>query len=141
METKICAACGKQFTARPQKPRQKYCSSPNCQSKRRQVWQQERLRDNQFHHDNQVDAQQAWRDRNPGYWKQYRREHPEYVEQNRNKQRSRDSKIKSKTLAKSDVSKQSQTLQAGVYFLRPVKATGLAKKDVWIVEITLMELE
>jgi hypothetical protein len=139
METKICAACGESFTPRPQKPRQKYCSSPNCQSKRRQVWQKERLQDDQFHQENQADAQQYWLDRNPGYWKKYRSEHPEYVEQNRKKQRDRDSKTKSGNLAKSDVSIQPNTLQAGLYFLRPVKVPGLAKKDVWVVEITPVE--
>ncbi|MBK9441392.1 MAG: hypothetical protein IPN53_08790 [Comamonadaceae bacterium] len=116
METKICAACGIAFTPRHQKPRQKYCSAPNCQSKRRQVWQKERLQDNQFHQENQADAQQDWLDRNPGYWKKYRSEHPEYVEQNRKKQRNRDSKAKFENLAKSDVSIQPHTLKSRSLF-------------------------
>lgn len=141
METKICAACGKPFTPRPQKPQQEYCSLIKCQTKRRYLWQQKKLQEDKFHKENQDAAQQAWVARNPDYWKNYRETHPEYVEQNRNLQRQRDAKAKGESLAKSDVSKQFGTLQAGVYFLRPVKQTGLAKKDVWIVEITLLSLE
>jgi len=97
------------------------------------------LHDDPFHQENQADAQQDWLDRNPGYWKKYRSDHPEYVEQNRKKQRNRDSKAKFENLAKSDVSIQPHTLKAGLYFLQPVKIPGLAKKDVWIVEITPVE--
>jgi len=30
------------------------------------------------YHDNQSRAQRAWQKRNPDYWREYRREHPQY---------------------------------------------------------------
>lgn len=38
---------------------------------------------------NQDRARKAWRERNPGYWRRYRQEHPESAERNRLKQRER----------------------------------------------------
>jgi hypothetical protein len=47
------------------------------------------MRDDLAYRLNQNDAQERWRHKNPGYWKTYREEHPEYTRQNREKQRSR----------------------------------------------------
>lgn len=75
--------------------------------------------------------------RNPNYWREYRESHPEYVERNRVRQQERNAKATRHSIAKMDVSIPSTPLPSGIYNLSLVKDTGLAKMDVWTVEITV----
>lgn len=84
--------------------------------------------------DNQARAQQAWNQRNPNYSRQYRDSHPEYVERNRNRQRV--ALAKNPAVAKMDVSAPPQAFPPGIYRIRPVLVSGVAKMDAWTVEIT-----
>lgn len=70
--TRRCACCDRPFEPRPQVPNQAFCSSPNCQRARKLHWQQDKLRTDPDYRDNQRDAQRAWFDRHPGYWRAYR---------------------------------------------------------------------
>ena len=70
-----CACCGRPFEPRPQVPEQAYCSAPDCQRARKRRWQQTRLRSDPDYRHNQRDAQRAWLDRNPDYWRSYREAH------------------------------------------------------------------
>jgi hypothetical protein len=88
---------------------------------------------------NQTDAQRAWIQRNQSYWKQYRAKHPDYVARNRESQRRRDSKQKESGLAKMDVSALETLPLAGIYRLTPLAVEGLAKKDAWIVRLTVVD--
>ena len=136
MVTKICACCGQPFQPRPQVPNQAYCSSPACQRERRQAWQRQNLQDDRFYRENLQDAQRAWRDRNPGYSRNYRAANPKYVEKNRNQQRSKPPLARKSDLAKMDASTCPTALPAGVYRVRPLQWKGTARIGTWIVEIT-----
>lgn len=138
MEKKRCAACSRPFRPRPQVPKQSYCPSPECQRERRRRWQRDKLRTDPDYRDNQSRAQRAWLDLNPGYWREYRDGHPEYVKRNLDQQRARATRPQDQAVAKMDVSTPSQSLPSGVYRLRPVAVTGVAKMDSWTVEITLL---
>ena len=50
-------------------------------------------------------AQQAWSQRNPDYWRGYRKAQPDYAQRNREQQRSRD-QARNDDLAKMDVSRE-----------------------------------
>lgn len=139
MENKNCAACGQTFQPRPQVPQQAYCSAPACQQQRRQQWLRLKLKADPDYRDNQTRAQQAWIQRNPDYWRQYRESHPDYVDRNRAQQRGRDSAAATDSLAKMDASKSPAPLPSGLYRLIPVVDPDLAKMDVWIVEITVRD--
>lgn len=78
--TRRCACCGQPFQPRPQVPNQTYCSSAECQRARKLRWQQAKLRADPDYRDNQRDAQRAWFDRHPGYWRAYRAANPDPVE-------------------------------------------------------------
>ena len=54
--------------------------------------------------DNQNRAQQAWSQRNPNYWRDYRESHTKYVERNRAMQLKRNAKLVAGPIAKMDVS-------------------------------------
>ncbi|MDR3483156.1 MAG: hypothetical protein P4L91_20860 [Burkholderiaceae bacterium] len=103
METKRCAACGQEFQLKSHSPRQAYCSEPACQRARKRRWQKEKLQTDPDYVDNQARAQQAWCDRHADYWRNYRSEHPDYVDLNREKQHDRNAWNRSKVIAKMDV--------------------------------------
>jgi hypothetical protein len=139
MKKKRCAACGKFFPVRTQIPSQSYCPIPECQKERRRRWQRNKLKTDSDYRENQGRAQRAWMDRNPDYWREYREMHPNYVQRNREKQRSR--ALRNRALAKMNVSAQPPELLPGIYRIKPVVVDGLAKNDVWTVEISLLFLD
>lgn len=138
MESKQCAGCGKAFHPRPQTPKQTYCSSPVCQRERRRRWQQARRQSDPEYRDNQSRAQESWAERHRDYWREYRRTHPQYSERNRSLQRERDARRRERVLAKMDVSPRDSPVASGTYRLSPVTHDDLAKRDAWMVRITVV---
>lgn len=141
MTPKRCACCGKPFQPRPQVPNQAYCSSPACQRARKSRWQQDKLQKDPDYQDNQTRAQQAWTRRNPDYWREYRASHQEYVERNRTLQQKRRANAESVEIAKMDVSNPLPPLRSGIYHLSLITDGGVAKMDVWTVEITVHDCQ
>lgn len=81
MKKNQCCWCSKWFDPHPRlKDRQKSCGDSDCKRKQKrwsqQRWQRCERADYQM-------AQRDWRCQNPGYWKTYRNEHPDYTERNR----------------------------------------------------------
>jgi hypothetical protein len=138
MKNKRCAACRQSFKPHPQVPNQSYCSAPECQRERRRRWQREKLKTDPDYRDNQSRAQRAWIDSNPKYWREYRKAHPDYVECNRKMQRTRTLPSHKPEIAKMDVSAPPPPFPSGVYRLRPVVVSNLAKMDACTVEITFL---
>ena len=141
MAIKQCAACGQPYYPRPQSPKQSYCSARECQRERRRQWQQAKLQSDPDYQDNQARAQQAWNHRHPDYWRDYRQSHPEYVERNRVLQQGRNAKVMASPVAKMDVSNPALPLPSGVYHLSLAADSGIAKMDVWTVEIRVHACE
>lgn len=137
MESKQCPACGQIFQPRPQVPDQSYCSLPSCQRERRRKWQKIKLQFDSDYQDNQARAQQAWSQRNPDYWREYRKSHPKYAERNRVLQHERNKKPTADKIANMDLSDRLNLLPSGIYNLSLVTDDGIAKMDVWTVEITV----
>ncbi len=138
MKSKRCVVCHQSFQPYPQVPNQSYCSAPECQRERRRRWQRSKLQTDPDYRDNQSRAQRAWMDSNPKYWREYRKAHPDYVKSNREKQRTRAASPKKSEIAKMGVSESLQPFPTGVYRLRPVVVSDIAKMDACIVEITLL---
>lgn len=141
MENKQCVACSQPFQPRPQVPHQSYCSAPDCQRERRRQWQRLKLQTDPDYQDNQSRAQQAWSQRNPNYWREYREVHPQYVERNRALQHERNAKTVVGSIAKMDASKPGIPLPSGIYRLSLVADAEIAKMDVWTVEIIVHACE
>ena len=134
MELKQCIACGQDFQPCPQVPSQCFCSAPACQKERRRRWQRSKLKTDPDYQDNQSRAQQAWIQRNPDYWRQYRELHPAYRERNRAQQKTRSRLQKADGIAKMDESSPVLPMESGVYVLSKLRSE-IAKMDAWIVEI------
>lgn len=136
MEKRLCVACRQLFRPRPQSPRQTYCRSRACQRERRRRWQEAKLRTDPDYRENQQNAQGAWCERNPDYWREYRRMHPDYRERNKAQQRARRHAEAIVGVAKMDASKPSGSLKPGLYRIVPTPGKGVAKMDAWTAEIT-----
>ena len=138
MDFKQCAACRERFRRYPQVPQQRYCSEVKCQLERRRRSQVEALKNDPAYKENLSRAQKTWRDENPDYSRNYRQANPEYRERNRIKQRERNAKRKSNLIAKKGASNPPLPLLPGRYQLVAVDIEGIAKNDVWTVEIKIL---
>jgi predicted phosphohydrolase len=91
----ICKHCHKLKSAKIRlKGNQEYCSDPECQRARKALWQKNKMTNDPQYQAQQIECIRKWRKKRPldNYQKQYRQEHPEYVNRNRELQRIRNSK-------------------------------------------------
>jgi hypothetical protein len=146
MEQRRCAGCHKLFHPRPQCPDQTFCSAAECQRERKCRWQKTRRAADPDYRDNDVQANRQWRSQHPGYWRAYRRNHPQYVTGNRQQQRQRDQARRQKPpqppplpeLANEDASSRQVPLETGTYRMIPVTGGDLANEDAWLVKIAVL---
>lgn len=135
-----CAACGKLFKVLPQVPDQSYCAEPACQRERRKLWQRIRRAEDPDYRDNQARAQEAWLERNPDYWRDYRRRNPEYTERNRERQRTRSQERRDVHAPRLATEFGSEVPAPGLYRLTVVAVGGFAKKNAsFLVELVLVQ--
>ena len=136
MEFRQCEACHQPYRPRPQNPDQCFCSAAACQRERRRRWQAAKRQSDPDYRENQKRAQKTWAERHPDYWRTYREQHPEYVARNRARQRERAPAPAG--VAKMDASKAETGFSSGTYRLSPVADASFAKKNAWMVEITVL---
>lgn len=82
-ETSICVHCLKGFKPNPRLKRQRYCQSKPCQRARRALWQRQKIAGDPDYRDNKIRCQKQWHADHPGYYRHYRKSHPEYTKRNR----------------------------------------------------------
>jgi len=121
MQRRRCKACGHTFQPRPQVSEQRYCRRSECQRARRRSWQTAKRESDPDYRDNQLRAQRAWLERNPDYWREYRRTHPNYRERNRLLQRERNHDRTEPVIAKMDASTPELPLTSGIYRISPMR--------------------
>lgn len=137
MATKTCAACGQSFQPHHKVPNQTYCSSPDCQKARRQSWQRGKQQTDPDYRDNQRRVQQAWVERNPDYWREYRKSNTASTGHAKSERTSSNARKQVKaTRIKMDDLPEHFRIPAGVYRIRHVAGRGVATSGTWVVEIT-----
>jgi len=135
-----CACCRRIRPRNPRVKNQRYCGDKRCQQARKTKWQREKLQADPDYRTNKKESQQIWKQKNPGYWKQYRRNHPDYRRRNRRMQRPRDHRIITGNgagavhLAKMDTLDVFLNDTTASYFILPVKG-NLVKMDALEVKI------
>jgi len=139
MEPVPCLACSTFFT--PRNKLQNFCSNPDCQRVRKNLWQKKKLATDQDYREEQRLAQKKWLQNNPDYWKKYRRKNQEKTDRNRSLQRIRNMRTKSQAdlqpcktigIAKMDARKANKNRISGQYWLVP----AIAKMDAVEIFIT-----
>ena len=143
-----CEGCGRLFPTNPRVKRQRYCSSPACQQARRRQWQKEKLESDEEYRCNKADAQRRWCEDNPGYWRSYRKNHPEYVRRNRELQWKRNRRNRKSSESESDTAKRmiakmdelnpSYKLVSGVFRLISVDPVEIAKMDELNIRVAIL---
>lgn len=133
-----CVNCSALFTQAPQVPNQTYCSKEACQKKRRKEWQKKKRKIDQDYKDNQYRAQKAWADRNPEYWRLYRKKIID-SQNSKSTTQSNHEAVSKKTRPRNPNGQELKDkwilLKDGIFSLRVIDKPN-SKMDVWIVEIT-----
>jgi hypothetical protein len=84
---------------------------------------------------NQCHCQKEWHKQRPGYYRDYRRNHPESARRNRLLQKYRDTRRRPpRLLAKMDALKPASIKAPGAYYLIPM----LAKMDASVQKVVLI---
>jgi hypothetical protein len=133
-----CAHCKRIIPANPHITNQTHCSREACRKDKKRLWQRQKLATDSDYKENQRDCWKAWIERNPGYWKEYRKSHPQSADRNRLRQRERNRERR--RIAKMDTFEPISQVTPGTYYLVPEK-TGeevIAKMDTLACRITVI---
>jgi hypothetical protein len=127
------------------KSHQRYCGSKPCQQARKNAWELDKIKHDSTYRLKRHSSKKAWYSKYPGdsYQSSYRANHPDYVSDNRAKQRLRASKATGMTLekqiVKTDALFSENLVSKGFYVLIPYKKTRLEKQivktDALIIEL------
>jgi hypothetical protein len=137
MNTFICQGCNQEKIQNPRlKGAQKFCGNPACQKVRKRQWQKNKLATDALYRMQQHESLQAWRKNYPldRYQHQYRLRHPEYVEQNRKRQRIRNRRRR-ELIVKMDTLNQ---MESYTYLLTPCEPEKIVKMDALRVKLTVL---
>ncbi len=115
---KRCAHCGRLYHPSPRVKKQRYCSADECQRERRNRAQRERRKWDKDHRGNDRDSRKRWAEKNPDYWKEYRKNRPKYTEKNRVRQRRRNQQRKKQLPVVVENQPAIVTLEGKVYEMR-----------------------
>lgn len=137
MEPLPCCHCADLFIPSVRHKTQTYCRKPACQRARKAAWKRNKMRTDPDYRFNHKVANQTWARAHPDYWRQYRSNHPEYVQRNRllqsvrNRRRRCASGGADRLIAKVDASIFNKNRLVGQFYLVPV----IAKVDALKVNI------
>jgi len=138
MEPVFCVHCTQEFT--PRNRLQSYCGKSKCQRARKAAWQRIKIKTDPDYRAAKKLSHQKWAANNPGYWKNYRADHPEKAERNRmlqtirNRRRLKAAASGHSAIAKMDASNSLDFNPIGQFWLVPV----IAKLDARKVNIYTM---
>ena len=133
-----CRHCGKTLPANPRIKKQNFCSSLGCQNARKRLHDKKVL-DTAKGKINQQNRNKRWRDKAPAhaYQDQYRKNHPAYVESNREQQKLRN-KLNQQDTAPIIVKTDALLLQPrhdGAYMAFRVKNQKIVKTDTLMLQM------
>ena len=147
--TFICCHCRRRCQKNVRiKGNQRYCGSKPCQQARKNKWERDRLKCDSAYHLKRCSSKKVWYSKYTGdrYQSSYRANHPDYVSDNREKQRFRGSKNTKKTpeeqIVKTDALSSESLVSKGFYVLMPYKKTcpeKIVKTDAFIIELCCID--
>jgi hypothetical protein len=145
-ETFICKCCHEQKPKNIRlKGNQEYCNSIACQRARKNEWQRRKMAQDPQYREQQYECQRHWRKNRPldQFQKRYRRQHPHYVQKNREQQQLRNRK-RAALLGLLDIVKMdaSKSVKSSAYFASPtrIEAPGhIANLDALFVQLTVLQ--
>ncbi len=143
--TFICKNCKKETKSNFRlKVKQKYCGLSACQRARKNQWEKDKLKKDKTYREKRKKTKAKWRNNRPAheYQRKYRESNPDYVEQNRKKQKFRNAKrnasVFSSKIVKTDALNTQSLFTSGLYELVPYNPDTrekIVKTDSLIVHI------
>jgi hypothetical protein len=82
----ICRYCKKLFIPSRYHPKQEVCPSEECQRRRKREYHRKKITEDSVYRQICADSRKNWRENNPDYQRQYRKNHEAASERNRQKQ-------------------------------------------------------
>ena len=73
-----CANCRRMVPANPRVKNQNYCSGKARQRVRKNKWKQSKIASDQDYKNDQRDCHKQWLEQHPGYYRNYRKQNPDY---------------------------------------------------------------
>jgi hypothetical protein len=131
-----CSWCKREKPLNPRlRGKQKFCGDHACQKARKRQWQHKQLNSDASYRSEHRKAQEAWRKNYPAdlYQRNYRENHPEYVECNRAQQRVRNRNRR--VIVKMDALSHNKT---DTYILRPYPKK-IVKMDTLLFELVVLQ--
>jgi hypothetical protein len=129
LPSRCCRYCKQIFQPSVYRPQQSVCSDRECQQHRRTEYHRTKIRSDSEYAQIVRDSQKKWREAHPGYSKQYRLQHSEAAERNRQRQRRRDQKRRIQNLAKNNLALDLKHEASEVWFVGPA-VKDLAKNNL-----------
>jgi hypothetical protein len=133
-----CRYCQKSFRPSKFQPRQTVCSEADCQQRRSSDYHKEKIASDPEYRQVCQDSSRKWRAAHPGYWKQYREEHPTSTQQNRDQQKARDRKQRICRLANNTSALDLKHSAAQVWLVGPgtrdLANNNSASAQIWVIE-------
>ena len=141
MTHRNCVFCGDAFELRPQNLAQFCCSKKDCQRRRKQECQRQKLKSDPDYRENQARCQRTWLDKHPDYWRNYRSR----VAEKRPSTQCRSKRGAQKTtkrLAKMDASTpgESGASPGGLYWLDILRQVDSGAEKALLVRLTAYSL-
>ena len=133
-----CLHCQQVFPPAPYHPQQLICSQPECQRQRRRDYHRRQVDSDSLYRQVCRESAQKWRKAHPGYWKQYRQNHPQQAERNRQRQQRRDQKRRLLKLANNNLAVDLKRSAAEVWLFGPT-ARHLANNNLAACQLLIFQ--
>ena len=138
MDQRRCRYCERVFQPSKFQPAQSVCGDAACQRRRRADYHRQKIAADPEYRQVCLDSPQKWRSRNPDYWRQYREQHPQAVERNRQQQHVRDQKLRLRDLANNNSAFDLKHSAAEIWLLgaglQNLANNNSVPAQVWILE-------
>jgi len=143
MKKKVCEHC--RCTFFPSRSNQKFCTNQTCRGSRKRQWQSKKVRTDEDYRAAQKEAHARWLEKNPDYYRNYRKRNSTYTRCNQLQQRVRNrcrrgvrSSQFHEKIAKMETKRPVVT---GIYQLVAVGPDGnlIAKMDASYVQLTELQ--
>jgi hypothetical protein len=138
MDRPCCCFCQKHFVRSPFHPQQTACSAKLCQQRRRSQNRKRLLAADPDYRDTCLESARKWRSNHPNYWRQYRADKPDSVEQNRVQQRQRDLPRRLAKLANNNLALDLKASVSSVWLLGPA-VVDLANNNLASAQLFLLQ--
>ncbi len=143
----ICCHCKKATRGNPRiKGKQKYCGTATCQQARKNAWEREKTNGDADYRQKRKISKKAWYEKDhcgATYQAEYRKTHPDYEADNRERQRMRNQKCRRESdaskIVKTDALGSQSADNQGIYVLLPYRKEAdtieIVKTDALLVQV------